>query len=192
MSAKYIAPIILFKLVKQADPEIEPLVEPNRTVPVRARICLLIASMAIVALVASCGEGLVVPEEELAGAIAGTITYVDGAAHWPPYETIFDLRFVAMRFIPVDTADFLQLNRMAISNSLPVGVGTDTFFIADVTPGTFPYSGVAYRFSEDIFDWKPVGVYTENDGIFTVRNGETTLVSVVVDFRNPPTFPPEL
>jgi hypothetical protein len=147
-------------------------------------VCITLASTA-------CDDGLVVPEEELAGAISGSITYMNVSA-WPPDSTIFDIRFVAMRFVPVDTADFLQLNRMEISSSLRRRVATDTFFIEDVTPGTFPYSGVAYQFSEDIFDWRPVGVYSENDGIFTVSNGETAYVEVIVDFENPPVFPPEL
>lgn len=151
---------------------------------------LAAAVLAVVSL-ASCDHGLVVPDEETPGAIKGYVTYVHGGLLWPPPSMLFDIRFVAMRFVPVDTADFLQLNRMEISNSLHVGVGRDSFLISDVAPGAFPYSGVAYRFSESIFDWKPVGLYEENEGVFTVRNGETTRVSVVVDFANPPVFPPQ-
>jgi len=153
---------------------------------------LALAATLLVALhVASCDGGLVVPDEETPGAIAGIVTYLHGDGLWPPDSTLFDIRFVAMRFVPADTADFLQLNRMEISNSLQTRVARDSFLITDVAPGIFPYSGVAYQYSEDIFDWKPVGLYEENDGIFTVRTGETTHVSVVVDFENPPIFPPQ-
>jgi len=151
----------------------------------------LILAASILGGVAACDDGLVVPDAELSGAIAGEITYLNVEA-WPPDSSIFDLRFVALRFIPVDTADFLQLNRMEISNGLRRRVASDTFFIGGVDPGTFPYSGVAYQFSDDIFDWRPIGVVTENNGIFSVANGETTHVHVVVDFKNPPIFPPEL
>lgn len=150
-------------------------------------------SVALVAALglAACEGGLVVPDEETPGAIAGTITYAHGIDGWPPDSMLFDLRFVAMRFIPEDTADFLQLNRLEISNRLRTRVARDSFLIDDVAPGVFPYSGVAYRYSEDIFDWKPVGLYEEDGGVMTVRTGETTRVSVVVDFENPPIFPPK-
>jgi len=169
-------------------PTLQPLRESGTTL--RYSGALIIAASILVGI-AACDDGLVVPDQELAGAIAGEITYLN-LESWPPDSAIFDLRFVAMRFIPTDTADFLQLNRMEISNGLRRGVATDTFFIGGVDPGTFPYSGVAYQFSADIFDWRPIGVVTENNGLFSVANGETTHVHVVVDFNNPPVFPPEL
>ncbi|HUF11324.1 MAG TPA: hypothetical protein VMO47_18525 [Rhodothermales bacterium] len=191
MPAKYIAAVVLFKLVEQADSVIDPALELNRVKPSTGGLFFIVTALIVALTITSCDNGLVVPEEERAGAIAGTITYVHGGAFWPQGSEIFDIRFVAMRFVPTDTADFLQLNRMEISNTLRFNASTDTFFIGDVAPGAFPYSGVAYRYSQDIFDWKPVGVYSDNDGMFTVENGETTQVSIVVDFLDPPTFPPE-
>lgn len=132
-----------------------------------------------------------VPDEVLPGAIAGVVTYVHGSDDWPPDSTLYDIRFVALRFVPTDTADFLQLNRMEISDRLSTRVARDSFLIRDVAPGVFPYSGVAYQYSANFFNWKPVGLSEGNGGVFTVKDGETTHVSVVVDFDNPPIFPPQ-
>lgn len=168
--------------------------EPSFSNPFVASVPMLLRLTAAVILgasMASCDGGLEVPTEEPAGTIAGSITYLNPSTAWPPDSTIFDLRFVAMRFVPADTADFLQLNRMEISERLRSRVEHDSFVIEDAKPGAFPYSGVALQFSSDIFDWKPVGLYADNDGVFTVRRGETTYVSVVVDFENLPIFPPQ-
>jgi hypothetical protein len=53
----------------------------------------------------------------------------------------------------------------------------------------FPYSGVARRATDDVFSWGPIGLLVENDGVFSVIEGETTHVHVDVDFANPPDFP---
>lgn len=158
----------------------------------RVRLGIALSTVLVAAALAvGCGEGLQVPDEEPVGAIAGKVTYLLDNQPWPHDSTIFDIRFVAMRFVPTDTADFLQLNRMAISNSLRTQVRSDSFFIGEVAPGAFPYSGIAYRFSPDIFDWKPIGLYEQDQGIFTVSNEETTRISIVVDFSDLPVFPPQ-
>lgn len=147
--------------------------------------------LALLLLLAGCDHGLEPPAEPPLGAIQGIITYLDTPAAWPPQENLIDLRFVGMRFVPQDTADFLQLNRMAISPTLAFYVPNDTFLIANVAAGTFFYSGVAQRFGQDILAWRPVGLYTENDGLFEVLPGDTTLLRLTVDFRSPPPFPPQ-
>ena len=137
-------------------------------------------------VVAGCDSGLSPPDEGPDGAITGTIEY-RGA--WPPPEAVVDLRFVALRFIPEDTTDFLQLNRMEVSPTLRYGVVADTFFIAGVAPGVFPFSGVARQATPDIFSWRPIGLYEEADGVVEVVGGMTARLHVVVDFDNPPDFP---
>ncbi|RMF57630.1 MAG: hypothetical protein D6746_10770 [Bacteroidetes bacterium] len=138
-------------------------------------------------LLAGCDHGLAPPPEPPTGAIRGVITYV---GPWPSRQEVRDLRFVALRFVPRDTSDFLQLNRMVFSETLAYGVPSDTFFVGDVVAGTFPYSGVAQHFSDDVLAWRPVGLYVENGGIFQVLPGDTVVLSITVDFEHPPPFPP--
>ncbi|GIV60475.1 hypothetical protein GQ464_017415 [Rhodocaloribacter litoris] len=141
----------------------------------------------LAAVLSGCDHGLAPPETPPAGAIRGVVTYT---GTWPPRSEVRDLRFVALRFIPRDTTDLLQLNRMVFSETLAYGVPADTFFIDNVEAGTFPFSGVAQRFGTDPLAWRPVGLYRENGGLFQVRPGEVTELSLTVDFANPPPFPP--
>ncbi len=118
------------------------------------------------------------------GVIEGEV-YFQGT--WPPRDSLVDLRFVAFRFIPQDTSDFLRLNEMVFSRTLKFFVERDTFRISRVEPGYFPYGGVAQRYGPGLLDWRPVGLLDEP---FEVRAGETTRVRVEVDFQRIPPFPP--
>lgn len=138
-------------------------------------------------LVASCDGGLSPPEAETTGVILGGVDYL---GPWPDADSLIDLRFVAMRFVPRDTSDFLQLNRIVFSDPLAVGVVRDSFTIAGVRPGVFVYSGIAQQYSSNLFSWRPVGLYEENDGVFHVRGDDTVRIGLHVDFRNLPAFPP--
>lgn len=135
-----------------------------------------------------CDGGLAPPEEQVAGVIRGVVRYAPADA-WPVSDSLADLRFVAMRFVPRDTADFLNLNALVFTpQRLALNVARDSFLVADVAPGRFPYAGVAQRFSANLLDWRPVGLV--EGGAFEVLPGATTYVEVTVDFRNPPPFPP--
>jgi hypothetical protein len=148
-----------------------------------------IVLLLLMGLGAACDHGIEPPDQPAEGTIRGVVTYADPDA-WPSPDSLFDLRFVAMRFVPQDTSDFIQLNRLVFSHGLRRFVAQDTFTIPEVEAGTFVYSGVAQQYTANLFDWKPIGLYEENCGIFQVRGGETTHVAVTVDFRNPPDFPP--
>ena len=150
-------------------------------------LCLWALIVAALLLSPGCDHGLEPPEVDPPGQISGTIQYVGS---WPPADSVRDLRFVAMRFVPQDTADFLQLNRMAISERLAYGVSADTFTIDEVETGLFVYSGVAQNFDASILSWKPIGLVVEAGGLFTIESGTTTTVRVTVDFAKPPVFPP--
>lgn len=143
----------------------------------------------LILLCTGCDSGLEPPAEAQVGVIDVQITY-EGDSTWPPPDSLHDLRFVAMRFVPTDTADFLQLNRMVFSGRLRYNVASDTARISDVAAGPFLYSGVAQKFGTDVFAWRPVGLVESDDGVFFVRPGETTHVEVRVDFHDPPPFPP--
>ncbi len=142
-------------------------------------------------LVVACDGGLAPPGAQEAGAIRGTVVYRPADA-WPSADSLVDLRFVAMRFVPRDTADFLNLNALVFNaQRLRFNVARDTFVIGGVEPGRFLYSGVAQRFGASIVQWRPVGLYAERGGVFDVLPGETTFVEVTVDFTHPPPFPPQ-
>ena len=134
-----------------------------------------------------CDHGFEPPDVPLTGTIRAEIAYV---GEWPPESDVHELRLVAMRFVPRDTADFLQLNRMAISERLQYGILFDHVVIPEVETGAFLYSGVAQQFESDLLSWRPLGLFTDADGIFFVSSDDTTDISLTVDFDNLPPFPP--
>lgn len=143
-------------------------------------------------LFASCDHGLVPPDTPPVGSIQGTITYVDTDT-WPPLDSLVDLRFVALPFIPQDTLDFFRdLNSLVFSERLQYYVAADSFRIDSVDARAYVYSGVAQQFTTNLLSWRPVGLYEENGGVFEVRPNEVTEVNVTVDFRNIPPFPPSV
>ncbi len=149
--------------------------------------------LGIVAIGASgCDHGIAPPPEADTGVIRAHITFAQEPDDWPSADSIHDLRFVAMRFVPRDTSDLLQLNRLVFSERLADRVTHQIAVIPNVDTGPFLYAGVAQKFGPDIFNWRPVGLVTENGGLFIVRAGDTTDVSVVADFDAPPPFPPPL
>ena len=134
-----------------------------------------------------CDNGLEPPTDASLGSIRGVVTYT---GEWPEPAAVRELRFVGMPFIPRDTSDFLQLNRLAISDTLARFVTEDRFFLPEVKAGVYVYSGVAENFGRGIIDWRPVGLYEEGDGTFVVRGNETTELVLTIDLNTRPIFPP--
>ncbi len=160
------------------------------TLPLR---CLTGLLLVLTMGLAACDSGIAPPEEPPGfGTLRGTIRFASAdPADWPALDSLRDLRFVALPFVPRDTADiFSNLTELVISPGLARFVAVDSFLIDSVKAQVYPFSGVAQQFSRNLFDWRPVGLYEENSGAFIVRPGETTHVEVRVDFRNPPPFPP--
>lgn len=83
-------------------------------------------------------------------------------------------------------ADFQNLK---FSDRLSYNVDTDTFLVDDLENGVYQYNAVVQQFG-GIFDWRPVGVYDDNDGVILIE-GETVHIIIEVDFDNLPPFPPE-
>jgi hypothetical protein len=135
-----------------------------------------------------CDAGLEPPEDAGSGTINGTITYI---GDWPPSEQLEDLRFIGMRFVPQDTTDFFRLNEMVISERLPDNVEMHTFTMKGVPTGTYFYSGVAQKYASDLLAWRPVGLVESDGGVFTVQRGGNVAIQIMVDFANPPLFPPQ-
>lgn len=146
-----------------------------------------ISLLTVLLLTGGCDHGLEPPAKVENGFITGVITYT-GA--WPPRSEVHDIRFVAMRFVPHDTLDFLQLNRMVISDGLTYGVASESFSVRAVEPGVFVYSGVAQQQSSDLLSWRPVGLLDGDGGIFSVDPGAEVHLELIVDFDHIPLFPP--
>ena len=150
-----------------------------------ARLRLVLAAAAVAAGLGACDGGLAPPEDRGPGAIRGAVRYT---GRWPAADSLVDLRFVAMRFVPRDTTDFLQLDRLVFGpTKLATDVAADTFRVDSVPPGTYVYAGVAQHYSRSLFAWRPVGLVSAP---FEVRSGETATVAVDVDFARLPPFPP--
>ena len=144
----------------------------------------------ILFLILGCDHGYVPPEDPARGAISGTVTY-EGA--WPASESLFDVRFVAMRVVPEGPQtiiDEFEKQRIVLSQGLRRPTTADSFFIASVITGPYVYSGIAIQQSSNVFDWLPVGLYADNAGIIQVTPNDTAFIHVHVDFNNPPPFPP--
>ena len=148
------------------------------------RVFLLLALLLIYT---RCDHGLEPPDAPPFGSIRGTVTYV---GPWPSGDSLRDLRFVALPFVPRDTLDlFRDLSQLVFSERLAYDVqpdSFDTFFIDSVQAQIYVYSGVAQKFSGRLFDWRPVGLAD----LFQVLPGEVTELSIRVDFDNIPPFPP--
>ncbi len=141
-------------------------------------------------MLGGCDNGLTPPAAPERGVISGTVTY---EGPWPADSVLFDVRFVAMRIIPESQDDIVSefsKQRVVLSAGLRRPIDADAFVVPSVTTGPYVYSGVAIQQSDNVFDWLPVGLYTENAGIFQVLPDDTTFLHVHVDFNNIPPFPP--
>ena len=137
---------------------------------------------------AGCDHGLEPPDEAPFGAIRGAITYVNPLSDWPPSDSLADLRFFALPFVPCDTLDlFRDLNQLVFSDRLQYRTTSDNFAIDSVKAQLYLYSGIAQQFSRNLLDWRPVGL----TDLYRVRPGEVVELSITVDFNNPPLFPPD-
>ena len=141
-------------------------------------------------LLAACDQGFAPPDEPPTGSIVVDITYENHPEAWPVSEDIYELLFVALRFVPKDTTDFLQLNRLVFSDRLQFHVAQQTVTLDNVAAGVYPYAGVAHKYGPELFEWRPIGLVEDNGGIIVVPAGEAARVSVSADFLNPPPFPP--
>lgn len=162
----------------------------RRTFLLRCSAILLPAVLALAVFLAACDQGFAPPDEPPTGTLVVDITYENHPETWPPTEDIYELLFVALRFVPKDTADFLQLNRLIFSERLQFHVERQTVTLDSVATGIYPYSGVAHKYGTDLFAWRPIGLVEEGGGIIIISPGQTTRVSMSADFLNPPPFPP--
>lgn len=137
-------------------------------------------------MLAGCEGGLEPPVEETnpTGVITGVVTY---SGEWPPADSLKDLRFVPLKSVPQTTQDiFADFNNLVFSERLDFNVEQDTFSISQVPNGVYVYNSVAQNYGT-ITEWRPVGLYEENDGII-IMDGDTISITIHVDFDNLPPF----
>ncbi|MCC5940762.1 MAG: hypothetical protein JJU37_04405 [Balneolaceae bacterium] len=158
--------------------------------PSRTYLFLLIA---IFFAVSGCEGGLEPPppEPEPTGAISGTVIYT---GDWPPADQFRELIFVPLTFTPTDftqiLGEFIRGN-LRSSDRLQTFVDSEEFFVGELDNGVYVYNIIANQFGPNaLSDWRPLGVYEENDGLIMIE-GDTVEVTIYVDFDNLPPFPPE-
>lgn len=137
-------------------------------------------------MLAGCEGGLEPPVEETnpTGVITGVVTY---SGEWPPADSLKDLRFVPLKSVPQTPQDiFADFNNLVFSERLDFNVEQDTFSISQVPNGVYVYNSVAQNYGT-ITEWRPVGLYEENDGII-IMDGDTISITIHVDFDNLPPF----
>lgn len=157
-----------------------------RSVPVYLYLITLL-------FLAGCDSGLEPPpaEPEPVGVILGTITY---SGEWPPQNELRELLFVPLKFYPSDFAEVLSeflKGNLKSSERLQFYVESDTFIVSELENGLYVYNIIANQYGpQPLADWRPLGVYDENDGLIFIE-GDTVQISIHVDFDNLPPFPPE-
>jgi hypothetical protein len=160
-----------------------------------SELSIIIFAACALVILCSCEGGLEPPpfdaEPEPTGAIQGTVTY---SGKWPPPGELRQLFFVPLPFKPAAVSEilteFLQGN-LAASETLQSNVEEDSFFVGDLDNGAYVYNIIANQYGPNQFtDWRPLGVYEENDGLIIIE-GDTVNIHIHVDFDNLPPFPPE-
>jgi len=152
----------------------------------------------ISALVFSCDGGLEPPRTPVqveTGTMTGLITY----QHWPPLDSLKDLRLVAFRnFPPRDIiTEVLQGQAMVHPPTALVPFFVDSLRFTFTLPvGTYKYVAIAQQFGPTITtDWRAVGQYdldsnlTVPSPVIIVLNDTTRDININVDFANPPPPP---
>ena len=156
-----------------------------------------------------CDEGLGPPDEP--SGFSGVIRF----KHWPPADSVQELRVIAFQSYPTDSATILydilygyavvypqigQPNllrdtsqQVLFSDSLRY-----TFTTAGTTlqVGVYNYVALAWRYGPNVFaDWAPAGVYSTGPGPFdpapvrVLLHKTITGIDILADFGNPPPKP---
>ena len=158
----------------------------NRLAPLSGSLILTLVLM----LLSACDHGIIPPESTPLGSIEGAVTYT---GPWPASDSLFDIRFIALRFVPTDTSAILQAfqnGEIIFSDGLQRRVASDSFRVNAAETGPWAYVAIAVQASNNILDWVPVGLYAETAGIMQVQQNTTTRIRIDVDFTNRPPFPP--
>lgn len=155
------------------------------------RSIFILFAVVTASAILGCDRGLEPPQPEVeispTGAISGTVHY---SGEWPPSSQLKDLRFIPLETVPQSMVEIIaDFENLKYSDRLSYNVESDTFLVDDLENGVYLYNAVVQQYG-GIFDWRPVGVYDDNDGIIIIE-GDTVNITIDVDFDNLPPFPPE-
>jgi hypothetical protein len=133
-----------------------------------------------------CNKGLAPDTSAKEGTLIVNLVY---ASEWPAQDQIFEFRFVAFKFKPATTFDFLRINEMLISDPLLYGAEQQQIIFEEVPNQRFYAGAVAWQFGPSILtDWRAAAVYADGNGEFEI-DGNTVEITLIVDFNNLPDFP---
>jgi hypothetical protein len=153
----------------------------------------------LMALLAGCDKGIAPESTGTAGpppyGVSGTVYF----QHWPPVDSVIDLRVVAFTtYPPGDIVSEVLSGRAKYTNTLPYGVDSVTYSIdlTPIQPGSIPFIAVGQQYGQNIQqDWRLVGeYYTDGDtsqpgSIYVPVDSIVPGVNIFVDFNNPPHLP---
>ncbi len=174
------------------------------------RMTLFAASLlAILYGFSGCSGGINPQDYAVKNTIAGRITFIQGAGaeHFPPKDSLIDLRVVAFHDVPKDSNLIVELlsgtaiytPSTLIDSSFHYQASIDYSIVIPDNQfangaAHYAYIVVAQQYGPDFtHDWRPVGLFSA-DSIFTpaaitVQRGESQLnVNIPVDFLH---LPPE-
>ncbi len=140
-------------------------------------------------LLAGCDEGLSPNLNTSAGThgIRGTIYF----SHWPPPDSVVDLRLGALQGFSSNFIQDVQQGRARYTEKLgPYGSDSIsyTLLLSPLPPGRYSYIAVAQQFGQNLLqDWRIVGVFhtssPDTAGYVDVpRDSVVPGVNVYVDF----------
>jgi|SRR5271169_1587643 len=117
--------------------------------------------------------------------------------HWPPADSVVDLRLAALKNPPtLNLINEVLQGEAQFTNTLsPYGADSIAYTLI-LTPGKYVYIGVAQQFGPNIQqDWRVVGVYhavgesMNPDSVTVPADSIVNGINVYVDFNNIPPQP---
>jgi len=158
---------------------------------------------------AGCDEGLAPPSEP--SGFSGVIRF----KHWPPVDSVQELRVIAFPEYPSDSASILldllygyavvypqigkpnllldTTQKVLFADSIRYSFST---IGTTLQVGVYNYVALAWRYGPNVFaDWRPAGVYSLGPGPFdpaavrVLLHKDVTGIDIVADFANPPPKP---
>ena len=117
--------------------------------------------------------------------------------HWPPADSVVDLRLAALRNPPSSNLinEVLQGKAQFTGSLTPYGADSIAYTLI-LNPGKYVYVGVAQQFGPNIEqDWRVVGVYhavgesVNPDSVTVPVDSIVSGINVYVDFNNIPPQP---
>ena len=163
--------------------------------PVRFVLLLILLCLAL----AACENGLA-PETATGPppkpyGIRGVIRFL----HWPPADSVLDLRLAVLEHYPVASivTEVIQ-GRAKYTDQIRYGIDSEQYSLslAPLPTGSFPFVGVAQQYGSNIQqDWRVVGIYfAGNDSskpgsVVVPVDSMVPNINITVDFAHPPVLP---